>query len=156
MWRVYGERMETGDLSGTPRIFQRVNIANTEFIWGFRYWVVAYGAPTLTGLRFELCELNGDGSAGAAISASAKKWNLSQIKAQSASISELYTKFDKPLFLRGGDSYAVVPMADTYTADASNHIALVRAWPDSATGYSTTYQSIMRAPLKISFIGAGV
>jgi hypothetical protein len=152
-WSIYAERLESADLSGSK--FQKF-FSSTEnyFIAGVRSWFVVFGNPQLERLRLYVYELNVDGTLGAEIARSQTSFDLADLKTDTYAAKELYADFSPKCFLNKNDSYAVVPKAEVYVADASNHIAWVRAWADPVTNYTPTYVDLAVAPFKVQFVGA--
>ena len=131
-YRLWAERLETADLAGSLRVAQKITPLHDAHVKSLHSRFVFHGRPDLTGLRLSIHEMNGDGSIGHALSGgiSSKAWTRNEVSSEDFAVKELWFEFDNPPFLQEGDSYFVVPSADSYAGDSDDHVAWVRAWPD--------------------------
>lgn len=157
-WRVWGERLETGDLtSNPPRVSQSVKFNENVVLRGCRTWIVVQNKSliTLTGLTMKVYS-DRAGAPGKLLHTSTKVWSgLSDIITLEHGVKEIYFDWDDPVF-KSTDTYHFALAATTYTGDVDNHIAWRRGYPDPVyqTNLSILTTKITVFPFALYFIGS--
>jgi hypothetical protein len=151
-WRLYGERIETADMSGTPRVFQSVTFPKSKLIKAFRTWIIFYNTPVFTALTFKIYSSLSN-APGQLLYTSSKSYSPSDISTQAYGAVEIYFDFTNPIFLRK-DTYQLALSASGYVGTASSHLAWVRGIPDpnNAIDVSVNTKNIGRLPFYLGVI----
>jgi hypothetical protein len=155
-WRVFGERLDTADFSGTPRVYQPVKFAKSYLLKAIRTWVIFYNDPAVTSLKLEIWS-NQSGTPGTpkTLLFTSNALTKATMITSANGVKEVYFDFTTLPELRAGDWYHFCLRGSGYTGDSTTHVAWKRAWPDPAntTNLTTTYVSLGVSPFDLTFIG---
>lgn len=151
--KVYGERLETSDLSSGLRVYQKVIFGSNIALRALRTSFVVFNDPAFTALSMNVYSMTGN-TPKKLLYQSTNTFAKADVITEDHGLREIYFEFDYPVF-KGTDSYAFVPRGTGYTGSVSSHLAWTRAWPDPVyrTNVSSGVIDIMRAPFHIYYIG---
>jgi len=154
-WDFVGERLDTSDFSGSPRVFQSFKLNQDIVLRAVRPWIIGFNSPVFSNLRMKIFSNKG-GRPKQQLFVSSNAWNLSDLSEQPYFASEIWFEFDPEPQLIGADTYHLALSADSYTGNDTSHLAWVRGVPDpvNPTNFTLTFGNILSAPFKVSFIGA--
>jgi hypothetical protein len=153
-WRVFGERFDTADFSGTPRVFQPVTFHRELELKAIRTWLIYYNSPTFTNLSLRIYSDIG-GSLGQLIATANTVWTGTQISSLANACKEVYFEFTNAPSFKAEDDYNISLWATGYTGDDTAHLAWVRSVPDPVNPLNVTVSLEKAAvlPFKLGFIG---
>lgn len=156
-WRVFGERFETADFSGSPRVYQKITFNSDIVLLAIRTSFIVYNDPTFTALSLKIYS-NNAGAPGKLLHTSTNTVSKTSLCTLENGVKECYFEFtNKPMF-KGLDSYILVPACTGYTGDEDEHLAWMRAFPDGVydTNVDQTFENLCLRPFQLTVIGAEV
>jgi len=153
-WRVWGERIDTADFSGTPRVFQPVKPNDNIVLLAVRTWVIFYNNPTLTNLTMKIYS-NSGGSPLKLLHSSTTTHTKAAMITLANGIKEVYFEFSN-VPLKSTDTYHFALAGSGYTGTGTTHIAWMKGYPDPIykTGITTSFEFLVRAPYQMSIVAA--
>ena len=153
-WTVYGDTYTTGQLSSLA-VFQPIKFTSDMLVKAMRIWVIAVGAPVLTGLKMNIYGNDEQTSTPSLLlSTSTNSWDMATIlTSQVNGVKEIYFEFD-PLTVKGTAIYNLVLSATSYTPSGSNEFAWRTVWPDPVytTNYTVTGNNFLASPKFVSAV----
>lgn len=153
MWRVWGEILETSDLSGT-RVYQPYKPNKNIVIIGCRVWIVVYNDPSFTDLNMKIYSNDSDDAPEALLATSTDVRTKSEIITDTNGVKEIYFNFNN-FGMQKNDTYNFVLNGSGYTGSSSSHLAWMRGYPDPVhrpNGFG--YVDLAVAPFALYTIGA--
>jgi hypothetical protein len=153
LWTLFGERIETADMSGTPRVYQPFSVSRNKLIKAFRTWVIYFNTPVFTALYLDIYS-NQNGLPCQRLFRSDKSWAPSNISSAAYAAKELWFDFTNPISLRGGETYHAALYASGYTGNSSSHLAWARGIPDpnNTTDISINTKNVGKTPYYLGVI----
>ena len=158
-WLVYGENLETSDLTTTAK-FQPVKFGKDSILIGIRTWLIIYNDPVFTNLNMKI--YSNDASSGAnspkkLLATSTNVQTKTAIHTLENGVKEIWFDFDKPVF-NGKDIFNLVLNGTGYIGTSDSHIAWLKAFPNPvySSGYTPSMLTIPYAPYEAYFIGASL
>ncbi len=152
-WSLFGERLDSVDMVGTPRVHQPFVLNKNMNIKAFRTWVIVYNSPVFTELFLDVWS-NENRLPVRRLWRSDKSWTLQQITATDGyAAKEIYFDFDLPISLRA-DEYHLALCATGYTGNSTSHLAWVRGIPDpnNATDISLLTKWVHKTPFYVGVV----
>lgn len=122
-WQVFGARFETADFTGDPVHFQCFTPAKTLALKAIQSWFVLYNNPTFAGLKMKIYSVKNSIPYQLLWTSDENIADADVLLTYDNGIKALYFGFSTPPYLRGGDTYAIVPAFTSYTGTESAHIA---------------------------------
>lgn len=154
-YSVYGDRLVTGDLSGTATS-QRFKLDTNRLVLAIRTTLIVFNSPVLLGLTLHIYADRG-GSPGALLFSSSDSYDLADFATQPHGIHELPFEFNAPhgVNLNSAEYHHLVWNASSYVGDENSHVALKKDWPAPInTPRVVTLESLGSAPYELAFVGA--
>lgn len=154
-WRVFGERIETADMSAPFRVYMPVEFNSDFLLKAIRTWFVIYNDPVFTSIEMRIYS-NRSNAPGKLITTSSNVQLKADVHTEDNAAKGIYFEWDTPKSFEAGDRYYLVPFINGYTGTEASHIAWVKAWPHAVytTGLSNDYESLGIDPYHVAFIGA--
>jgi len=157
-WRVWGERMDTADLSGTTKAQKfRLNADAPMLLLAIKTWIIFYNDPALTSLSAKIYSDLSD-SPDQLLYTSAALTKAEMITLDNGA-KEIYFAFNAPhgVLVSHTDWMHLVLSGSGYTGSSTSHIAWMKAWPNPSldTGYTPTATNASTAPYFVSGVIAG-
>lgn len=157
MWRVWGERYDTADMSNT-RVYQPAQFPKNYVLLGCRIWVIAYNDPVFTSLHMKIYSDN-NGVPKKLLHTSTNVQLKADIHTLDNAAKEIWFDFDK-IPVRGeptlaSNKYHFVLNGSGYTGDETSHLAWMRGFPNPVyrpAGFG--YNDLLTSPLTLYFIGS--
>lgn len=152
-WSLYGEKLETADMSGTLRVFQPFVLEKSRDIKAFKTWLIYFNSPVFTNLYLRVYS-DRDGYPGSLLWTSDKYWTSSEVSTEAYAAKELWFDFDNPISLRKNTTNHLVLYASGYTGDGLTHLAWVRGIPDPNNEIDITIntKNVARVPFYLGVI----
>ena len=151
-WKVYGERLETADLTGT-RVNQSYQPNKNLVIRGCRIWIIVNNNPPFTDLNMKIYS-NDNGDPGKLLHTSTNVQTKAALITLANGVIETFFDFaDVPM--HSNDTYRFVLNGTGYTGTDSSHLAWRRGWPNPVyrpSGFG--FSDLVTAPLTLYTIGA--
>lgn len=157
-WTLYGERLLSTDFSAAPRVYQPFTMPRTTKVKAIRTWFVIYNNPTFTALTMRIYA-NSGGVPTDLLHTFDNSWALADLLlVDHYGAKEVYFEFDNPLWLKGGDTYHLVPWVTGNSFTSASHLSWVKGFPDPNTVISPTLalKNIASLPHYLAVIGAEI
>lgn len=152
---VYGEVLLTADMSGTPRVTQRVEFAEDTELRAYYTWMILLNDPAFTAASMRVWSDSGNAPA-SLITTSTNSF----LKAQILTTEDHgwrgmgFEFLDRPVF-KAGDIYHFQLHLTGYTGTAGSHVAWELDWPKRVyTSGVSSFESLLVSPYVTSIIGA--
>lgn len=151
-WRVWGERFETADMSGT-RIHQPVIFHRDVSLLACRAWLIFYNSPTIANFTMKVYSDN-DGSPGVLLNTSSTVWEPASVYTLSNAVKEVYFEWNTPVF-KSEDVYHFVINGSGYVGSTSSHISWKNTFPDPPykLNVDLSYKKLLINPFDLTFVG---
>lgn len=152
-WSLYGERLETADMSGSPRVYQPISFDQKRNVKAFKTWIVYFNTPAFTALYLDVYS-NRSELPGSLLFRSSKSWTTADVSSDSYAAKELWFDFDNPISFKKEDTYHLALYASDYTGNSNTHIAWIRGIPDpnNTIDISINTKNISRTPFYLGVI----
>ena len=155
-WKIYGRRIESGELSDTSK-FQTVKINKNTILKAVRTWIIINNDPTFTDLNMKIYSNNvisGENSPGSLLYTSTNVQAKADILTENNGARELWFEFDD-VPMQENTYYNFVLNGTGYAYSLSSHLAWRVAWPDPVhDGYTPDALNAGIAPYCIYMVGS--
>lgn len=153
-WRVFGERLDTADMTPPYRVFQPLTFNSTMRLKAIRTWFSIYNNPTFTDISLKLYTYR-NSAPDILISTSSNSVAKASVHTLSNGMKEVGFYWTNPLAFHSGEQVAVVPVLSGYTGTSSSHVAWVRGYPDGIykTNVSQVWANLLTRPFSLYLIG---
>lgn len=150
-WRVWGERFETADASGT-RIHQPVIFHQNAVLFASRAWYIFYNNSSWDNLVMKFYS-DDNGSPGQLVGTSTNSWVANEIYTLDYAAKEIYFEWANPVF-KDEDTFHFVTHIDNYIGSSSSHVSWKKTFPDPPykTGLTLTFEKLLTYPYDLTFI----
>ncbi len=154
-WRMLGEVILTADMSGTPRVYQKLIPTHNSAIKAIRTYFINYNNAAFTAVGLKIY-CNNAGVPKALIATASTVTAKASLFTENYGVIETYFNFDPHVMVRSGETYHVVPYLTGYTGTNSSHIAWKHSYPDPAyqTSVDMSFEGQAVSPFDLSIISA--
>lgn len=149
-WKVYGESLEPGDLSGT-RIKSTAVFEDNTIVKAVRTCVILFGNPTYSNLQMKCFDNNDlDDTPSNLKATSINSFQPGDLlETQAYGMKFIYFEFT-PFGVRAGDKYHFTLSADGYLPTDNSFMAWRNIWPDPIYTEGISAVSVINSPIMIS------
>lgn len=155
-YRVFADQIYSSDLTDKS-CHQRFILGSNCLLLSIRLSLVLYNAPEIVGLRANIYSSRSE-IPNSLLHTSENKFETSDISTEDNAVKEIFFEFKKPdgVKLSGLEEYCIVLSAESYTGNATSHIAWVKQWPTPTyrENFDPTFQNLLTSPRTLAFIGA--
>ena len=106
-WKVWGEPLQTADLSGNLRVFQNVIPNRNIILRAVRIWIIFYNNPTITSLSMDIYSVDPDGNPKELLHSATNSLTKAEMITDTNGVKEVFFEFNYPV-LKSNDTYAFV------------------------------------------------
>jgi hypothetical protein len=157
-WRVYADRYVTADFSGAPTKWQAFTPPNDIALKAIRSWFVFFNNPSMTDIRMRIYSFKGS-TVRQLLHTSDENLTKAEILTENYGHRDIYCGFTNAPYLKGGDTYALVPWITGYTGDADSHVAWTKNFPTLVYDHTPDLNGVTDlydCPYDFTIIGANL
>lgn len=155
---MFADRYVTADFSGAPTKWQVFTPPEDIAVKAIRSWFVFYNDPVFTDIEMRIYSYKSTVRQ-LLYSSDVNRAKADILTTNDYAHKDIFTTFSQTPFLKGGDSYALVPWINGYTGDESSHVAWTKNFSELVYEHSVTLDGVTdlyAAPYYFTLIGAKI
>lgn len=155
-WRVWGDKLLTGELGASGRE-QPVIFNKNVILLAVRTWVIVNNDPSFTSINMKIYS-DDSSSRGKLLHTSDNSVTKSELITSTNGVKEAYFEFDAPtgVPLKGTTTYRFALDGAGYTGSSSSHLAWRIGFPDPVyqNNITVSFNDLLQMPYTMVFVGA--